>query len=133
MKIHFLAAVAFGVSLAHCAVGPRVENFKPAQQPSGVEATLNFDGATLKAELLEVRETALVVLNDSKVMLIPYRIIRRGEFLQTGISIREGNPPSATDREQLRLLSRFPQGLSPSMLNSLLAAYRQEKLTVLPQ
>lgn len=121
----------FAAALIGCAVGPAVENFAPAQQPAGVEVTLSVDkGAVLKGELLEVRNIGLVVLTGNEVTLIPYTSIRKGTVRQTSVVLKDWTPPTATDREKLRLLSRFPQGINPSLLASLLAVYQQKDLAV---
>ncbi|HVT45354.1 MAG TPA: hypothetical protein VMT00_13295 [Thermoanaerobaculia bacterium] len=134
MRNPFPAVVTLALCLTACAVGPRVGDFKPAYSPAGIEVTLNLEGeSTLKGELLEVRDSGLVMLNDNEVILISYASIRRGGLAQTGIRIGEGKPPARAAREQLRLLSRYPQGLSPELLASLLSAYGQEKLTIWPR
>lgn len=65
--------------------------------------------------------------------LIPYTGILGATFPQTAIRLVARSAPSGATRDQLRLLSRFPQGLSPELLKSLLSAYQQEKLVVWPQ
>lgn len=121
-----LASVQIG-----CSVGPRVDTFAPALQPAGVEATLQLDTvASLKGELLEVQETAVLILNEKEITLVPYSEIRTGTFRQTSVAIRNGTAPTMIERESLRLLSRFPHGVDPSLLAALLAAYEQKILTV---
>lgn len=121
-----LASVQIG-----CAVGPRLDNFAPALQPAGVEARLQMDrAASLNGELLEVQETAVLILNEKEITLVPYSEIRMGTFRQTSLSIRDGTAPPMIERESLRLLSRFPHGVDPSLLAALLAAYEQKTLTV---
>jgi hypothetical protein len=132
MRRQRIAALA--LLITGCAIGPRVENFKPALQPAGIDAAMRLDTrASLRAELLDVQETGLVVLNGRKVTLIPYTSILSTTFPQTSIRIEARTAPSTRTREQLRLLSRFPQGLTPALLNLLLAAYQQEKLIVWPE
>lgn len=132
MRTRRIAALALFISA--CAVGPRVENFKPAHQPAGIDATIRLDtGASLSSELLDVQEGGLLVLNGRRVTLVPYTSILSATFPQTSIRIEARTAPSTLRREQLRLLSRFPQGLSPTLLNSVLAAYQQEKLVIWPE
>jgi len=50
--------------------------------------------------------------------------IRAGYFRKSGILIARGRI-DPTHREQLRLVSRFPAGLSPELRARLLAAYGQ--------
>jgi hypothetical protein len=114
--------------IASCHVGPRTARFKPAQEPAGVHAIVELDrGARLEGELLAVDETALMMLNESRVTRVRYASIRRATFAQTRIKVRE-HVIAAESRDPLRLLSRFPQGVSPALLNSLLAAYGQTEI-----
>lgn len=129
-----IVSAVLAALLSGCAVGPRVERFAPAQKPSGVEASLKFlAGTSVTGELLEVENAALVILNGNEVTRVAYTAIRSGTFAQTGITIQERKPLSVTEREQLRLLSRFPQGLTPPLLASLLAAYRQTNIVAFPR
>jgi len=50
---------------------------------------------------------------------------------QHDVSTEEVWPPSVGDRKQLRLLSRFPQGLSTQLLDELLAAEGQTTIDVI--
>ena len=63
------------------------------------------------------------------VALVRYVIIESVVFAQTGIHIEGGRPPAAKAREKLRLLSRFPQGLSPELLKALLETRGQSEVT----
>ena len=127
------ACIVLTVLLAGCAVGPRVETFKPARSPAGVEASLDLtDGRLMQGELLAVEEPGLTLLIGNSVTQVPYARVRKASFAQTRIVIDQSKPWSAAVREELRLLSRFPQGLTPTLLTSLLAAYRQGELRVVP-
>ncbi|HET7711791.1 MAG TPA: hypothetical protein VFL80_07665 [Thermoanaerobaculia bacterium] len=122
------------LALTGCALGPKVDSFAPARSAAGIEASLALDGgASAKGELLAVEETALVLLNQKVVTRVPYSSIRSGTFPQSGVAITNGRFQNAESREKLRLLSRFPQGLTPPLLASLLAAYGQEAIAVLPR
>jgi len=112
-----------------CQLGGRVDRFAPARQPAGVAVTLRLKGgATGQGELLAVQDTALVVLVQDTVMLVPYRVLQAGRFAQVG-ELTE-TPPTKDFAGKLRLVSRFPQGLTPEMLARLLAAYGQSELKV---
>ncbi len=127
------------VTLIGCTVGPSVQTFNPATNPQGIHASLlTLIGSRIEGELLEVRDSGLVVLADDELVLAPYGSIRRARFDQmrrlnfgprAGLT---GPRIGLTDekREELRLLSRFPQGIDGEVLNRLLAAYGQTKLTI---
>ena len=112
-----------------CQLGGRVNRFAPATRPAGVAVTLWLrGGATGQGELLAVQDTALVVLAQDTVTLVPYRVLQAGQFSQVG-ELTE-TPPTTDFAGKLRLVSRFPQGLTPEMLARLLAAYGQSELKV---
>lgn len=113
-----------------CQLGGRVDRFVPARQPAGVALTVWLrGGATGEGELLAVQDTALVFLAQDTVTLVPYRVLQAGRFSQVG-ELTE-TPPTKDFAGRLRLVSRFPQGLTPEMLTRLLAAYGQSTLKVM--
>lgn len=111
-----------------CQLGGKVDRFAPAKQSQGVAAEFWLRaGGTGKGELLAVQDTAFVVLDQDTVTLLPYRVLHVARFSQVG----DFDLPPATDvMRRLRLVSRFPQGLSPDLLARLLAAYGQTTLKV---
>ena len=70
-----------------------------------------------------------MVLAQDTVTLVPYGAIERGRFSQIVGELR-GTPPSPDFATRLRLVSRFPQGLTPDLLARLLAAHGQSALRV---
>jgi hypothetical protein len=114
-----------------CVFGPHVGSFGPANSPSGVATTLRVRPNTVTAELLEVRDSGLVVLNGRTVTFVPYHAIDVGTFKQRGVVLMDGKSPSKDERNELRLVSRFPQGLTPETERRLLDAYRQSSIVVL--
>lgn len=121
-------------ALAACSVGTRVDTFAPARNPDG--ATLRLEiraGAPLTmGELLAVEDTALLIRGDAGITLVPLRVIRRGSATAPGSRASFGRGRlTAPTRERLRLLSRYPQGVTPELLRQLLDAYGQAELKVL--
>src|SRR6058998_950484 len=95
-----------------CSIGGRVDRFAPAQQPDGVAVALALrGGGREQGELLAVQDTALVVLAADTVTLVPYGAIEAAEFSQVGDLGK--TPPAPDFAKRLRLVSRFPQGLTP--------------------
>jgi hypothetical protein len=97
----------------------------------------------VEGELLAVRDTALLILREAssdgatppapRVVLVPLRGIRVGEFQQLHGSprIEAGRFHPAEALAQVRLVSRYPQGVSDDLLQALLAVYHQTQLDVL--
>jgi hypothetical protein len=131
--IVLLVPVLVSAGLLGCPVGPSVGKYPPAHTPFGAQATLTVGRNTLIAELLDVRDSALVVLHERQIMLVPYNAIRKGTFAGLSVKITAEHPPTAEDRESLRVVSRFPQGMTLGLERRLLAAYGQNSIVVTTQ
>ncbi len=119
------------VLLSACYHGPSLRHFEPAHSPEGIAADLRLKHRQVRGELIEVQDSALVVLTDSQaVALVPLRSIRLGDFSRLG-SLIEGSRADRQTLERLRLLSRFPAGLTPALRSQLLSAYGQTELVVI--
>ena len=135
-----------------CSYGPRVDTFPPARQPGGIAATLYLANDSLRVEVLAVEEDALFALvNPSpphrlagRLAHIPYARTRDGRFEHAGgfshsfwryliafgtervESYQATGASLAADpvaRSNLRVLSRYPQGMSEELLTRLEEAY----------
>jgi hypothetical protein len=133
MKSHTLLLV-LALTLGGCYIGQGTENLELANQPRGANVQLQIRGGPVNGELLEVQDTALVVLTkQGQVTLVPYRAIQRGEVEMLRELTHGGRQPSMAQRERLRLISRFPRGLKPETRRALLAAYGQTEIQVVGQ
>jgi len=115
------------VVLAGCAIGPTTRNFGPATGPQGIGADLRVKwgkGARVQGEVLEVQDSALVVLSANRLVLVPIRVIQFGRFSRRGTLIENGRAKRRI-LDELRAVSRFPGGMRPEMKARLLAAYGQ--------
>lgn len=129
-----------------CKYGMATSSFAPAQSPNGVAVRVAVEQGQFSGELLEVRDDGLVVLSEHleprsagngragtserKVRLFPYSGIRIARFSQVAerYAIKDGRAPNPAVRERVRLLSRFPHGLSPDVLRQLLTSCGQTEL-----
>src|SRR5436309_2339387 len=76
-----------------CHIGGRVDRFAPATRPEGVAVALELrGGGRAQGELLAVQDTALVVLAQDTVTLVPYVVLETGQFSQVEAELR-GTPP----------------------------------------
>ncbi len=116
--------------LAGCHVGQQAQTFAPALHAAGVSATVTTPSQTLAGELLEVRDSALVVLG-AQVMLVPIRVIRLAKFTATNLQIYQSVAMTPSDREQLRLLGRYPYGIPAEVLSNLLTSRKQTAIVVI--
>jgi hypothetical protein len=114
-----------------CMVGPSTRTFAPANWPDGIEADLRLKRSRIQGELLAVQDSALLVLRDDRVVLVLLAAIRVGSFSQRGVLVENGHALRGT-LPRLRLVSRFPAGLTPELKARLLAAYGQTEPEVAP-
>jgi hypothetical protein len=138
--VMFLAGLAAG-----CSFGMTAQKFRPTESPRGVEAVIAVTDLEFVGELIEIRDAGFVLLSERwtvpipngtratkerRLRLIPYAVVRRSRFEQMdpGVFFGGGRAPTTDGRERLRLVSRFPQGLSPGVLSQLLKEHGQAEL-----
>jgi hypothetical protein len=122
---------ALVLAAAACTVGPSAAKFLPATDPRGIAArVVTRDGVIIQGELLELRDHEMLVAEEKAIYLISLDAIRSADFDQADIGFRYWRPPDPSTQKRLRLLSRFPQGLSPQLLQVLLDARGQREATL---
>ena len=131
MRPTLAVMAAAALAAAACIVGPALENFPPAQSPHGISLDLRLENGRVQGELLEVRDSAYVILHAGRVTLVPYRRVRVA-LMPAGTVDALNTAPTPAIRERLRLLSRFPQGLTPEIEQRLLETLGQPSLEVIP-
>jgi hypothetical protein len=132
-----LIALALVSGPAACSYGMTAEKFRPATDPHGVMATITTAVGELRGEVIELQDAGLVILSsrigqtdERTLRLVPYAAVRTSKFeqLDSRYSIRDGSAPAGNVRERLRLVSRFPHGMSAAVLAELLKANGQTEL-----
>lgn len=123
LRLLLLSLVLLGAAACHS--GPSATTFGPAIGPRGIEADLRGLGLRIQGELLEVQDSALLVLQRDEVILVALRQIGIGGFRQRGVLIQRGRFVRGRSAAELRLVSRYPQGLTPELRARLLAAHGQ--------
>jgi hypothetical protein len=131
------------VSLSACHVGPQIKDLDLANNPEGatVEVEVSLAGGQDKlkfeGELLEIRDDGIVFsgasAEDAEDVLIfvawkSAARVRATEFGGYRAEVGRSLEWSADTKERFRLISRFPQGITPEIMDGLLAAHRQEQL-----
>jgi len=118
---------------AACVVhtGQQPKTFDPAHTAQGVRATLTVMGTRVIGELLEVRDSGLVVHTPQQVTFVQFGAVDRGTFSDSDVIIEARRAPDGEDRNKLRMLSRFPYGIPPDALRRLLASQHQDSLAVM--
>lgn len=111
-------------------MGARPERYPPANRASGTIAHIIAERETIRGELLEVRDSALLVLTADRLVLVRDRGMSSLQF--NDMKRREPlSILSLEERERLRLLSRFPQGIPAAALATILEHHRQTAPTVI--
>lgn len=126
-RVHYIVAAL--LLTAGCRIGPSAKRHAPALRATGATTTVSTPTQNISGELLELRDTALVVL-ASQVTLIPTRVIDRAVFSDTRVTIDRRYVLRPTEREELRLLGRFPYGVPQVALAKLLASKGQTSILV---
>ncbi|MGI9233969.1 MAG: hypothetical protein ACR2RD_10100 [Woeseiaceae bacterium] len=129
--------------LASCHVGPQIEQSDLGRHPQGASILVKLPKTPgskkieYRGELLDVRDDGLVIVVEDdtdegiRVVLIPWGKIDRVRPTDLpGIEVRasQGKRMRAASTEELRNVSRFPQGLSPELTTNLLRHYGQSTL-----
>lgn len=122
-----------------CFFGPSLRGFAPARTPMGVEARVllrerpRASVTDLRGELLAVPDdTTLVVRAGASFYRVRWRAVRLLVVADARIELAGGERLPAPGAERLRLLSRFPQGITPTLERELLAAHGAAAVVELP-
>lgn len=131
------------ISLSACHVGPQINDLDLANNPEGATVEVQVlpadgqDKLKFEGELLEIRDDGIVFSGadtdnaDEELIFVAWSRtarVRATEFGGYRAEIGRSLEWSTETMERFRLISRFPQGISPEIMDGLLAAHRQEKL-----
>src|SRR5574337_351961 len=115
------------LAVGACVSGPTLGNFAPAHAPDGVSVRLRLvtNREIPLAELLAVGDSGLLVQRSGRLEWVPLAVVSDVEATGRGTSTRFA--PSYRERppNELRLLARYPAGVTPVLLDRLLASYGQ--------
>lgn len=129
--LHSTALAVIVLTMAGgCHVGPSVATYPPATTPFGAVGKFKVGKTSFDAELLAVRDSALVLLRDREVIVVRFADLASSSFRHVDVSVSRTQRPSSEELAQLRILSRFPQGLSAELEKELLERYGQAALVV---
>jgi hypothetical protein len=123
-----------------CSYGLTTRELRLTASPRGVSTRIQTPSTEFQGELIEVQPSGLLILTspggnptqkqDCVLRLVPFGAIRSSTFEQLGrrYDVSDGRPPQADTRERLRLVSRFPHGLAPALLQKLLESCGQTEV-----
>lgn len=105
--------------LAACSIGPSGKSYAPAKGPAGAAVEIRLHGnRELGGELLAVEDSTLLLVENRQLIRVEIPAIQ--SIRAPRISTRQLDQPM---RGRLRLISRYPQGVSPDLEARLLQAY----------
>ena len=108
------------LGLSACSIGGAVSGWRPSTQAAGTEIELDLGNLrTVKGELITLDSAGFLVLESGRLVRVDPIAVKGGSGYKTSFD----SPLSNDARERLRLMSRFPQGVSPEVERSLLEAY----------
>jgi hypothetical protein len=109
--------------------GVKLDKFGFARIPGGARCEIQMPHRVIVGEFIAAQDDGIVLLRE-KLRFIRYEYIVALEFggklPQYKVMRQRTLKPDVL--EQIRYLSRFPQGLSPELLQKLLQAYEQTEL-----
>lgn len=117
--IHWtLLGAAAVITAAACHTGPSATSYYGVTEGRGIRVKLLVGKrARTDGEVLEVRDSALVILGAKcAVSFVPFSSIRMAAFKGINPAYEKG-VPTPDERAELKMLSRFPGGMPPSVLD----------------
>jgi hypothetical protein len=119
MSWRCIAAMVLG-SLTACSIGGRVSAWKPSAQAGGTEIELDLGNLhKVRGELITLDSAGFLILEAGRLVRVDPVVVKSGSGYKTSFD----SPLSSDNRERLRLMSRYPQGVSAEVEHSLLDAY----------
>lgn len=117
-----------------CSLGPRAVNHPLAQGPAGLSIGFAVRDRVMAGELLAVTDSGLWLVVHDAPTWAPYAALDSAWFPGLGgdAGIGKHTAPASELRHRLELTSRFPQGMSPSLLAAVLHAYGRDAVRILP-
>lgn len=126
-----LVALALLVAAGACRVGPNPAASTAATSPHGIRVELQFGGGDepVAGELLEVRDTALVIRTAGSIVLFPFTSFRSASS-DPGPRRTRVRAGDADDFQAWAPFARHPYGISEEQLFQLLRLEGQDELIV---
>ena len=109
--------------------GESLDKFPLAREPGGARCDILMPYRVLVGELIAAQDDGIVLLRE-KLRFVRYEYIVALEFGENlpEYKVKRRRTLKPDVLEQLKHLSRFPQMLSPELLQKLLRAYGQNEL-----
>jgi hypothetical protein len=120
MMLTLALALAVVIPAGACKkTGPGAAKSQPVRTGAGVRLAVSGNTRQLQGELLEVRESHFLIGDGCRLYLAAFARISASRFTDIDPKWERG-VPNAAEREELKLLSRFPTGTPEAVITELL-------------
>lgn len=118
--------VALVFLAAACSRGPSIRKLPHTTNPIGAQATVVVGSRQFAGELIAVQDSGYLVRNATdRFVFVPFSA---GPRVRTSVRRAVSGRPIGEDLRVLRLSSRYPYGISPTVLRALLAQRAQAEV-----
>jgi hypothetical protein len=126
MKSIIVMTVAAMTTLG-CVIGKSAKDASFARSAAGAAVIVSVPGRNFTGELIALQQSGMVISSSNQLQLVPYPIIVAMQIKELGstYAVSRYNPLTPDKRERLRLVSHFPQGLTPEIERKLLESLGQ--------
>ncbi|HEX9084221.1 MAG TPA: hypothetical protein VF836_05755 [Gemmatimonadaceae bacterium] len=133
MRTTKMLATVAAFALAGCHMGSSGANLPVANQPGGASVSLRTSSGAYSGELLAVQDDGVIISGD-RIMFASFSSIVGLTVEKMGGQYRLGTAdvPRGETLARFRAVSRFPQGMTPSIRAVLLAQKSQTEIAVIP-
>lgn len=131
MRLLRAAAISMiGVTACTNTSGKSGKDLAVASQPGGAQVTVTLGGRAYTGELLAVRDDGVIVVTERQLSYFPFASLGGLVVAQMDNDYRlsAGERPASAKLRRLRIVSHFPQGLTPEIERRLLAEIGQAAL-----
>lgn len=130
MRLLTAAAMISILVIPACKIGKSGKDLPLATQPGGAQVAVALQGVRVPGELIAVRDDGVVVTARKQLSFFPFVSLGGLTIQQMSgdYQLSPGERPSREKFERLRLVSRFPQGLTPEIERQLLAELGQSAI-----
>jgi len=124
----FRTGVALSLlAFSACVIGKSGKDLAIAAIPGGAQATVVSRGGAISGELVAVRDDGVVLSAQKQLSFFPFASLGGLTIgqMKDDYRLSPGERPSREKLDRLRLVSHFPQGLTPEVERQLLAQLGQ--------
>ncbi len=117
------------VLLSACHFGVTGRDLRVGQQPGGVPVMVKTSSGSYDGELMAIQEDG-VLISHPKLLFAPFSAIiaLRVDTMGNDYSLTSPEIPTSSQLQRLRLVSHFPQGMTPEIRRRLLAQAGQTEI-----